>query len=477
MPLVKALVPFVGGVVLSTHLYLHWAIVTAIVLLMGFAALRSGRLLAQLVLLIAIGWLVGMGRSLPQRPPVEEQTLYLVDVERSSAPRSNGLSAEGRLVAWCSPETGAWHAATGFVQLRSDSLLTLHGGERLLFSGRIYPYRYGSASFLRLMYNRGYLGSCYLQEQRLIERDSTPHRTLHHKASTALKGRFTEESDAASVVRAMTIGDRTGIDTELRTAYARSGMSHLLAVSGLHMGIVFLLINLVLIWLPLMRRGEVVRNLAAILLLWLYLFAVGAPPSAVRAAIMCSILQLSLFSASSYRAMNAWAAAAITMLIWNPAWLYDIGFQLSFVAVAAILLWGVPLCKRCRTRSRLLNAPLHALIIGTTASLATAPLASHAFGLIPLVGLLLNPVVVALASILVGCGLLLLLLPLLAPLLAPLSLATATLLNTLATRIATAEHAALDVQLSAGEVGGIYLLFLVVTLLVWSIERKKSVHL
>lgn len=476
MPFVKALLPFALGAALTTDYALPLWFVVGVLLLAGVVALKTERALPQLLFLVAVGYLTSLARTEPQSFPYETPAQLLVQVESDSAPRNDRLAAEGRLQAWCDPLRGEWHSVEGYLLLRSDSTLALRAGERLLVEGRIYPFRYGSASFRRLMYHRNYLGSCYLRAEQLLHREAATALTLHDRAARALSSRL-EAGEAAAVVRAMTVGDRSALGSELRAAYARSGMSHLLAVSGLHMGIVFVLINLALRWLALLHRGVVVRNLMAIALVWLYLFAVGAPPSAVRAAIMCSILQLSFFSLSSYYAMNAWAAAAMAMLVWRPAWLHDIGFQLSFVAVAAILLWGVPLCERCRTRFRPLDAVLHAVVIGCTASIATAPLTSYAFGMIPLVGLLLNPVVVLLGTVVVGCGLLLLLVTFLQPLLAPVALTAAAWLNGVAAWAAAMEGAALEEQLTGGVVGVIYLLFLLFTLLFWSIERKKSVHL
>ena len=101
-----------------------------------------------------------------------------------------------------------------------------------------------------------------------------------------------------------------------RPAYSRSGLSHLLAVSGLHTGIVFALVNLLLWWLPLLRRGHLLRNLLAAACIWIYVAAAGFPPSAVRTAVMFTMLQSALASASEYNGLNALAAAAFGMLLW-----------------------------------------------------------------------------------------------------------------------------------------------------------------
>ena len=145
--------------------------------------------------------------------------------------------------------------------------------------------------------------------------------------------------------------------------------------------------------------------------MWLFVAAAGFPPSAVRAAVMCTVLQAALASASEYVGMNALATAAFGMLLWNPNWLGDISFQLSFLAVAGILAWGVPLCRRCRTRWKGLNVVIDAYLIGLAATLATAPLVSHTFGVVPLAGLAVNPPAIALAGVVVFGGALWMLAP------------------------------------------------------------------
>lgn len=99
------------------------------------------------------------------------------------------------------------------------------------------------------------------------------------------------------------------------------------------------------------------------------------------------------------------------MLLWNPAWLGDISFQLSFIAVAAILAWGVPLCRLLHTRRRALNLLTDALVISLVAGIATAPLVSHTFGTVPLAGLLVNPVAILVGSIVVLGGTVWMILP------------------------------------------------------------------
>lgn len=165
----------------------------------------------------------------------------------------------------------------------------------------------------------------------------------------------------------------------------------MLAVSGLHVGMVFLYVNLLLGALALLHRGHLLRNAAAIAVIWLFAAAAGLSPGTIRAAVMFTALQLALATTSRYAGVNILSAAAFGMLLWRPSYLFHVGFQLSFLSVAAILLWGIPLYRRLRTPWRAANAAVGMLVVGAVASTATAPLVSYCFGQIPLVGLAVNP--------------------------------------------------------------------------------------
>ena len=194
---------------------------------------------------------------------------------------------------------------------------------------------------------------------------------------------------------------------------------------------------------------------------------------------MCTVLQAALASASEYVGMNALAAAAFGMLLWNPNWLGDISFQLSFLAVAGILAWGVPLCRRCRTRWKALNIVIDAYLIGLIATVATAPLVSHTFGIVPLAGIVVNPLTIALAGVVVFGGALWMLAPVgfLAPAFGFVTGTAAGWINALARLTASLPGGAADYTLGGWQTAVIYLVFALATAAAWSAEPKKSVPL
>lgn len=481
MPLLKVLIPFAIGIAVADRVALPAWFVAAVLLVGGAAALLTHRSRWLVLLLAAAGYGATLLRPAPAAPPVGRRTVF--EIRLTEAPDMRG-NAEGVVTAWRDPAAERWHATRVRLRLHTNPQegLRLEAGDRLLCHTVLRPFTGGSESFRRLMRRRGFVGSCYLTERSLVEHLPALRRGLHRHASERLEERLgtprdSLRRDAAAVVRAMAVGDRRGLHPALRDAYARSGMAHLLAVSGLHTGIVYLLVAALFAWLPLRHGGHRLRNLLVIAGLWLYVAAAGAAPGAVRAAVMCSILQLGLATSSPYRAMNAWAAAALLMLLWRPAWLYDISFRLSFVAVAAILLWGVPLARRLRTGRWYADLVTQPLAIGLAASLATAPLVSHAFGIVPLAGILLNPVVVLSGALVTGGGVLLLLLPPLQGVLRPATMQVAAWQNRLAERVAACDAGVLETGLSAEAVALLYLGFVAATLAAWSFERKKSVHL
>lgn len=215
-----------------------------------------------------------------------------------------------------------------------------------------------------------------------------------HAVASERFSRLELSPSVAAVAGAMGAGDRSRMTPELRKAYSRSGVSHILAVSGLHIGIVFLLANALCRLLTIFRHGQIVACAAVLVPVWLYAAACGLSPSVVRAAAMFSMLQLSMALSSSYRSPNVLAAAAFLMLAFDPAALFDISFQLSFAAVTAIVAAGIPLFGIAAGRSFAERFLWETFVIGCTAFVATAPLVAHCFGELSLAGVLLNPLVI-----------------------------------------------------------------------------------
>lgn len=486
LPMLRALPPFVAGILLADAYSLPLWFAAAGLLLCGTAALLAqGRAAdcATAAMLFLFGTIVADSRSEPLPSTAEDTACELLLEERlRSTPRYTDIRS--RLRTRHEPTSGEWIPATGNLVLRCDS--SVHGlapGDRAVVRGRIRPFT-PESGYGRLMLRRGYAGMLYLNASQILRHDTsgnglTPRRLAVrlHEGAVARLDRLHLPAEEQALCNAMTAGDRRGFPPTLRAAYARSGASHLLAVSGLHTGIVFLLANLLLRRLSLLRRGHLLRNGAVIALIWLYAAVAGFPPSVVRAALMFSLLQTAAAASFEYSGMNALAAAAFLMLLFRPESLFDLSFQLSFIAVAGVIAWGVPLARICRTGRQTLDPVVTTLAIGLAATLATAPLIAHTFGEVSLIGLLINPLLLLTACLIVGSCTLWLLLPLqpLAPPVAAVAGSAARIQNLLVATAAELPAVTVEAHPSAGQCLAIYALFAAATLLLWSTERKKSV--
>ena len=222
------------------------------------------------------------------------------------------------------------------------------------------------------------------------------------------------DGDAYAVVAAMALGDKSALTHELRDTYSVSGASHVLALSGLHLGIIYCML-----WLLLPhRRWPAVSQTIILIVMWLYVLLVGIPVSVVRSAVMLTVYGLLSISHRNKMSVNALAFTAIVMLMWNPEWLFDIGFQLSFMAVLAILLF-VPVFEdvfsaKYLQEHRLVRYVWGLVAVSVSAQIGVAPLLAYYFGRLSTYFLLTNFIVLPAAYIILGFSLIVLLFPSLA---------------------------------------------------------------
>lgn len=275
----------------------------------------------------------------------------------------------------------------------------------------------GWENYARLMHRRGYTGSAFVGEEAVAEiagESVSPLLTFGARNQSAAQQTLSKlglEPQAMAITEAMTIGVRDNIAPELRDSYAQSGASHLLAVSGLHVGIVVLLVNTLLRPLLLVRGGHRWRNLIAMAAIWLYTVLTGCAPSTVRAAFMFSGAMYASTQSLNRNPINILLATATVMLLWNPNTLYDISFQMSFMAVLGIALLYRPIYEFGKSSYRATNALWSSTSVAIAATLMTAPILAHTFGLLPIAGVLISPLLVLAAYIVVSVSLMWLILP------------------------------------------------------------------
>ena len=292
---------------------------------------------------------------------------------------------------------------------------------------------------------------------------------LREKLLSGLRQKGVEGQEMA-IVAAMALGEKSMLSQDTKSHYSATGVSHVLSLSGLHLGIIFQIIVL----LTGKGRRKPLKTFCSLLAIWVYTVLVGMSASVIRSAVMISIYAFACLLRRDSMSVNSLSLAAIIMLLANPLCLYDISFQLSYLAVAAIILWGVPLCRRLRSRWRGVNLLVDSVVVSLVATVATAPLVAHTFGLLSLSGLVVNPVAVLLGGVVVTGSLLWLLFPfgVLRPLLSALLTAAAEGLDGLVAAAAAWRWGAVEVSLPGGAAAALYALMAAATL--WDACRKPK---
>lgn len=232
--------------------------------------------------------------------------------------------------------------------------------------------------------------------------------------------KYLPEDDLA-VFSAITLGDKTRVDKEIRQVYSFSGVSHVLALSGLHLGILFGLWQIVLKHLDHRRRRFCLfMRLLGLFGLLAFAYLAGFPKSLVRAALMMALCQMQRHFQGEPFSVNNLFTAGLVILMFSPQALFDVGFQLSFASVLGILLYaGLMVNPKTFVTRPVLRWIVSLVLVSVVAQLATFPLVAYYFHSIPLYGVVSNFIAVPVAYLLLVLGLVFYVIPFLQPLVAP----------------------------------------------------------
>jgi competence protein ComEC len=211
-----------------------------------------------------------------------------------------------------------------------------------------------------------------------------------------LRENLTSEDEFA-VGSALVLGSKDAVSEEIKKAYIETGAMHILAISGMHILLIFSQLERILnLYKTGNRRVRWVKTVVLIFLIILFALLTGLGSSIVRAAVMASFVAIGKTMNQHNNALNLLAASAFCLLLFNPFWLFDIGFQLSYVAVIGITLFADKFKKIVTSKNKLLNYVWQNISIGLAAQLAVTPLALYYFHQFPtyfwLTGLLVGVV-------------------------------------------------------------------------------------
>lgn len=216
--------------------------------------------------------------------------------------------------------------------------------------------------------------------------------------------RETEWSEEVlGVLSALTLGEKKQLSSHLKTIYSETGAGHVLALSGLHLGVLYVALNSFFLLLLPFRKYQWLRMLFLLIGIWLFTWLTGMPLSLLRAAMMTTCMAIGSCIGHRSSSLNHLAMAAFLILVISPLSLKDVGFQLSFMAVAAILLFAPRGYPEWCPSNKIIRYIISLLTISICAQIGVAPLVAYYFHLFPTYFPITNLCVIP-CTFLIVCG-------------------------------------------------------------------------
>lgn len=424
-PIARALVPFISGSLIGYNYLISfrpvpWIIIPLLWLLMILVYNRSGNghKLGQLIFSVAAftalfgtGLATGM-MTRPVNPGIEVRQGVFIRGEIAEEPqiRKQNWTFEMNLDLIVTPDTfiPVRTNVNVYLKMPSDSILPA-AGQYWQFYGKLAAIRNsnipGSPDYELIMQRKNFWYSFFADNH--IKASQRIDKLVRRKISAGkirrvIWNHWTGNPAEISLLRAVCLGDRSGITDDMRTSYAHAGGMHLLAVSGLHVGLIWWVLHHSLAFTVRLFRREVFRALIVVSLLWSYAFVTGFSSSVCRSVTMFTFFTLSRLMEQRTHSSNGILLSAFILIVINPGRILDVGFQLSYMAILGIVTINPVFKRSVRIKNRVVKWAWELTGVSLSAQIATAPLVVFYFHQLPTYSIMTNLVAIPLLSLLIA---------------------------------------------------------------------------
>ena len=312
-------------------------------------------------------------------------------------------------------DTSYWITNKVLLYFQKDSAIKeFEVGERLVLHTKLSfieppqnPYQFDYKKFIKMkgIYLTGYAGR---DTWKKIEKEK--NRTIKRYA-TYLQRFLSDKLNASglsgleySVAAAILLGNDETLEPELKASYAAAGVSHILCVSGMHVGVIFMILNFLLLPLGNSKKAQYIRNGVLLVAIWVYANITGLSPSVTRAAAMFTFVIIGKFLNRRSNIFHSLFASLFILLVINPVLIFNVGFQLSYLAVLGIVIFQEKIATRVHPKTKVGNYVWNLAMISVSAQITTAPIAIYYFGQFPNYFLLANLFIIPVSFIMTITG-------------------------------------------------------------------------
>jgi competence protein ComEC len=344
---------------------------------------------------------------------ITQKQTWIAEIKAPPSEREKSYKIIAKLYAV--NDTTRWITNKVILYFQKDSApATCQVGDKLMVYTKLSfieapknPYQFDYQKFVKTkgFYLTGYVGNqCWKKTEAKAARSlqrytSYLQRFLSEKLiSSGLSG--AEYSVAAAIL----LGNDETLEPELKASYAASGVSHILCVSGMHVGVIFMLLTILLLPLGTSIRANYIRNITLLFTIWLYANITGLSPSVTRAAAMFSFVIVGKFLQRQSNIFHSLFASLFILLVINPLLLFDVGFQLSYLAVFGIVVFQEKIAQWVNLKTKAGNYVWNLITVSVAAQITTAPIAIYYFGQFPNYFLLSNLFIIPISFVMTITG-------------------------------------------------------------------------
>ncbi|MFY7810500.1 MAG: ComEC/Rec2 family competence protein, partial [Flavobacterium sp.] len=262
--------------------------------------------------------------------------------------------------------------------------------------------------YQKFMYYKDVFGQCYTQSEvvKMINYEKNIY-SISNEIRIKIIQSFEKQNiskESLSIIKALFLGEKQDIDKEMYQSYSKSGAVHVLAISGLHIGIVLLFLLWILKPLKYIKNSNIISTIIILIILWGFAFVSGMSASVARAVTMYSFVAFALFLNRNSNIINSlWVSMFILLLI-SPKYLFDVGFQLSYLAVFSIVYIQPILKKYYEPKNKITKYFYDLLTVSVAAQLGVMPLSIYYFHQFPGLFFVTNILVIPIVTIILFLG-------------------------------------------------------------------------
>ena len=343
---------------------------------------------------------------------------YLATVQNIPEKRAKSIRVDGKIEQI--HVRGEWLRVNikAYLSIPQDASQIPAAGDRIIVNGNLEnpgpPMNPEEFDYKRYLWNKGIVWTDYLPENSYQLLKSTGNQgvsgwsqIISQWSDRQFREYLTDDS-AYGLVKAMLLGRRDDLRSDQVDDYTTSGTVHILSVSGMHVAIIFLVLSYLLGWMKRLKGGTYFYMITVILLLGFYAVITGLPPSVQRATLMCIIFVIAEVFGRKHNSMNTLALSALLILLIDPQALFDLGFQLSYLAMAGIFLFYKPIESLWLPSNWLWKYIWQITALSFSAQLTTFPLSLYYFHQFPFYFWLVNPFVITFTNALLPAALVML---------------------------------------------------------------------